>query len=309
MSHDAANPPDLSADGRHVAFVGPADPASPGPEATWTVLVWDTLTDVVEPAPALPAGHAVLEPAISGDGRFVTYTSRLATSSTWSGGSEMQVWLWDRLAGQATSVSPPGVLSGFPDVSADGSTAVFTALAVAGADPPNGAAHIHTYDVATGTRERIPHALPPGIPGGTRVNPAVSADGDTVVFEFQWTRHFQLVVWERATGTTTDLGPPLAAYWHRELAISGDGSAVVFNAPASAVVPGDPDTGFDVFLLERDPGRLVRVTDGNGSSSSTAISADGDVVTFRSSSSNLLGPDGQGADLFAWDRTGQPGRP
>ena len=92
-------------------------------------------------------------------------------------------------------------------------------------------------------------------------------------------------------------------------AISTDGRYVAFTSGASNLVPGDTNHRLDVFVRDRRSGTTKRVsvasngTQGNGSSLTPAISADGRYVAFLSVASNLVPGDTNGApDVFVRDR-------
>ena len=77
-------------------------------------------------------------------------------------------------------------------------------------------------------------------------------------------------------------------------AISADGNVVVFSSTASNLHPLDTNSTSDVFARNLTTGTTYLVSvnsagtgSGNGTSDSPVISADGNVVAFRSSSSNL----------------------
>ncbi|MEQ1871739.1 MAG: Ig-like domain-containing protein, partial [Vicinamibacterales bacterium] len=101
-----------------------------------------------------------------------------------------------------------------------------------------------------------------------------------------------------------------------DVSLSADGRFVAFLSSASNLVPGDTVGTADVFVLDRATGllELVNVTStgqrGNGSVDRPVISADGRIVLFQSTASDLVPGDGNGsADLFARDRqTGQTSR-
>jgi len=80
------------------------------------------------------------------------------------------------------------------------------------------------------------------------------------------------------------------------VAISGDGRFVVFDSPATNLVPGDTNGHDDVFVRDRQNGTTARVSlsstglQGNRGSGDLglAISADGQFVAFASQASNLV---------------------
>jgi hypothetical protein len=91
-------------------------------------------------------------------------------------------------------------------------------------------------------------------------------------------------------------------------AISGDGSAVIFQSNASNLVASDTNGATDVFVasLSTTPPTITRVSNTqaggqtNGASFGGTINYDGSVVAFASDASNILFNDGNNAtDVFA----------
>jgi len=84
--------------------------------------------------------------------------------------------------------------------------------------------------------------------------------------------------------------------------VSADGRYVAFSSSANNLVPGDTNGGDDIFIHDRIAGTTQRVSvsssgvQGNGNSISAAISADGNYVAYRSSSTNLVPGDTNGVD-------------
>ena len=90
--------------------------------------------------------------------------------------------------------------------------------------------------------------------------------------------------------------------------LSADGRLVTFASDATNLVPGDTNGAKDIFVRALDTGELVRVsvdsagTQGDDSSFSPVISADGRSVTFASTATNLVPGDTNGAeDIFVHD--------
>lgn len=93
-------------------------------------------------------------------------------------------------------------------------------------------------------------------------------------------------------------------------AISADGRFIVFSSSATNLVTGDTNGVSDIFVRDAVNGSTVRVSvastglQGNGSSSSPAISADGQIVAFSSLATNLVAGDTNGVrDVFVRGRT------
>jgi outer membrane protein assembly factor BamB/Tol biopolymer transport system component len=91
--------------------------------------------------------------------------------------------------------------------------------------------------------------------------------------------------------------------------ISADGRFVAFASGAPNLVAGDTNGRIDVFVFDRDLGRMERVSVAaagggpNGDSVSASISADGRSVVFDSYASDLVAGDANDArDVFVFDR-------
>jgi Tol biopolymer transport system component len=91
--------------------------------------------------------------------------------------------------------------------------------------------------------------------------------------------------------------------------ISGDGRVIAFDSAATRLVPGDANDRPDVFLWYRETGRVERISvsgrgeEGNNWSTLPSISADGHVIAFESSATNLVdASDENGAqrDIFVY---------
>lgn len=91
--------------------------------------------------------------------------------------------------------------------------------------------------------------------------------------------------------------------------ISANGRYVAFVSIAANLVTGDTNNTFDVFVHDRQTGVTTRVSvdsggaEGDGISTSPAISSDGRYVSFNSDATNLVPGDGNGVrDTFVHDR-------
>jgi Tol biopolymer transport system component len=93
-------------------------------------------------------------------------------------------------------------------------------------------------------------------------------------------------------------------------AISSDGRYIAFRSAASDLVSGDTNGADDIFLRDRGAWTTTRISvdsagaQANASSYSPSISSDGRYIAFRSSASNLVSGDTNGADdIFVHDRS------
>ena len=87
--------------------------------------------------------------------------------------------------------------------------------------------------------------------------------------------------------------------------ISANGRHVAFHSAASNLVPGDTNRAIDVFVKDLLTGEValasadVSGNQGDGSSAFASISANGRLVAFQSSASNLArGDDNRATDVF-----------
>jgi Tol biopolymer transport system component len=224
-------------------------------------------------------------PAFSGDGRFVAFESaapNLAPGDTMTF-PEDDVYVHDRQTGVTVRVSnlPSGVADDFstdPSLSATGRYVAFSS------------------------------ANPAIVPGGTQAGVYVhdrDVDADGIYDEPG------LTSMERVSVATTGVE---ANGTSEHPAISADGLLVSFDSTATNLATSVGP--WNVYVRDRVAGTttLVSVSSqgdpGDGFSSTPAVSADGRIVTFSSSSSNLVADDtntcpgvgGNCPDVFAHDR-------
>jgi Tol biopolymer transport system component len=96
--------------------------------------------------------------------------------------------------------------------------------------------------------------------------------------------------------------------WSWSASISANGRFVAFQSLATDLVSNDGNGTYDVFVRDIAAGVTTRVSvdtaggDANGASTSPSISADGRLVAFQSSASDLIAGDGGGkTDIFVRD--------
>ena len=185
----------------------------------------------------------------------------------------------------------------------------------------NGLADAHVYDRLTGVTERVSLGLAgTQALGGDTHTLSLSADGRFVAMASSATNLVlndtngvqDVFVRDRLTGTTTRVSVPTsfgqAAGASGYNLISADGRYVVFTSTASNLVAGDTNGHQDVFRRDRATGTTVRVNiahDGaqaNSFSVSPSMSADGQVIAFESSATNLVpGDTNNREDVFVRD--------
>lgn len=245
-----------------LGVLGPATVALAGPSPQRTVRVRLA-------ANGNPNG-ASFEPALSGDGRRVAFTSAATnlTATDDGNGSKRDVFVYDQGSGVVELVSAglggeaADATSGQPVLDEDGSRLAFASRAT---------------NLVPGDTNRASDVFV-FVPGAGVVRASVARDG------------------AQANGASAE--PDLSA----------DGRLVVFTSRADNLVPGDTNDSDDVFVHNLATGATTLVSAGlraasaEGDSSAPAISPDGRFVTFSSDAGNLVAGDRNGRqDVFRRD--------
>jgi Tol biopolymer transport system component len=287
--------PSISADGRFVAFVSQATNLLPG-DTDAGLFVRDRQAGKTE---RLGYGE---NPAISSDGRFAAFEADEA------------IVVQDRQTGKTERVSirnsgAPVLYPSSPSITSDGRFVAFQSeAAIGGSD-------IFVRDRATSTMQVIKRLVNVSREPLNSDQPTISADGQWVAFVTAG----QVFERNRITGaaalvSTTPSGAPAHgdSFYPR---LSADGRFIAFGSFADDLVPGDANGDYDIFLRDRQTGKVELVSvaaDGgpaHGESESPqplAISADGRLVAFQSQATNLVPGDTNGSqDIFVRDRQTQ----
>jgi len=348
VPHGASSAEGLSDDGRFVVFTSEAADVVPGlldPNGAGAdVFLWDRDTETRSlvsrsaSAPAATANGPSGKPAISADGRWVTFQSTatdLVAGQTDTNGMD-DVFLWDRISGALRLVSGSGgsatVAAGGrserPAISADGRWIAFLSTAgdlIDGQSTTVAGSDAFVWDRDSASTLLVSRAGGSTAQGAGASAVAMSADGSSVGFLSTGTDVVpgqvdaagtpDVFLFSRGTGgielvSHASLAPAVAGNGHSldDFALSADGSRVVFSSQATDAVPGQTDENLsaDLFLWTRGSASAILVSRQAGSSSTTAdrysaypsLSPDGRWVTFQSSARNLVA--GQ-VDRNGWD--------
>jgi Tol biopolymer transport system component len=311
--------PAISADGRFVAFRSEAKNLVPvDTNGAADIFVRDRLaantTLVSVSTIGTQGGYSSNQPAISGDGRYVAFTSFSAfvTDDT---NSLDDVFLHDRktLTTQRISVATGGAqadgASGTPAISADGRFVVFESSAsnlVPG--DTNKTADVFIRDLGAGTTTRVSVGTAGGQANDFSLLPSVSGDGRFIAF-YSAATNLQagtgkgVYVHDRVTGITSAL----------YTALPGAGYPIVIAARISdngqqVCVVGEsrPMGRLEALLIDRQTlakTLLSVATNGDAANHNTfdcSTSADGTIAAFSALASNLVSsPDTNNAhDVF-----------
>jgi Tol biopolymer transport system component len=211
-------------------------------------------------------GHSYTRPAISGDGRFVAFTSFATNLAPHDTNGTSDVFVYDRRNGAVERVSVSGggsqadSSSMEPSLNADGRFVAFTSFA-------------------------------------TQLVP-----GDTNTSDDVFVRDRQTRTTERVSGSGANVE---ANSGSGRPSINADGRLVAFQSFASNLTSDDTNGLTDVFVHDRLAGVTERVSvsstgaQGDASSEEPAISADGTVAAFHSFANSLVeGDTNESSDVF-----------
>jgi Tol biopolymer transport system component len=279
--NDDSYEPSISADGRFVAFVSGAWDLVPGDtNSRADVFVRDLVSGTTERASVSSAGAQAIDfesrnPSISGDGRYVAFSSAAANLVPGDSNLKIDVFVRDRqgkttrrvsLGYDGSEANGPSFAAAF---SADGRFVAFQSAASNLVPGDTGfKSDVFVFDRQTGTSERVSVST-----AGTQGNndseaPAISADGRYVAFSsrssnlIEGDTNFAADIFVRdrwATGSTgstervnvSSSGGQAVDYSSFDPAISGYGRFVSFQSLAANLVSGDTNAKSDVFVHER----------------------------------------------------------
>jgi uncharacterized repeat protein (TIGR01451 family) len=333
--------PSISSDGRFVAFASLAENLVPGDtNAAPDIFVRDRLLGTTERVSVSSSGrqgdgpsgllNLMGGPSISGDGRFVAFSSEATNLVRGDRNNTADVFVRDRQTGQTTrvSVATGGAEANAggtqPGISRDGRFVAFESSADNIVPDNNFTDDVFVHDRQTGVTERISQA-----PDGSDANgqslfaPRLSADGRFVYFSSFASNlvtgdpdngDVDAYLFDRQTRTMTAItsNKPASGVLNHGTAggISGDGRFLTFTTQDTTFVTPDTNGFFeDAWLVDRQTGDyvLVGVNDAGqqGDDVNTAgdVSDNGRFVAFVSRSTNLGGPPNFRENVYVRDRT------
>ncbi|MFO0999029.1 MAG: hypothetical protein U0936_01720 [Planctomycetaceae bacterium] len=309
--------PSISGDGRFVAFQSNASNlVMDDTNETSDIFVRDLQTGTTSLVSTGANGHgngSSIEPSISSDGRFISFSSTASNLVTDDTNGYADVFVKDLQTGTITLISTGASGQGNhdsrdPSISSDGRFVAFSSPAsnlVAGDTIDLFSSNdVFVKDLQTGTISLVSVAT--NGQGNTRSNsPSISGDGRFVAFISDANSvvtgdnngYQDVFVRDLQTGTTTLVSTGANGQgnsYSYQPSISSDGRFVAFHSYASNLVTGDNNGYQDVFARDLQTGTTTLVStgasgQGNGYSEQPAISSDGRFVAFHSYASNLDG--------------------
>lgn len=343
QGNNQSRDPVLSADGRFVAFNSLASNLIPGGTSSEQVYVRDLQANTIEIVSVDNSGvfgnDDSRAPSISGDGRYVVFSSRAGNLVASDTNPFADVFLHDRSTGVTSLVSVDAAgasvsgESSLPRISVDGRFVSFTSAAALVPADTNGMNDVYVRDLQSGSVERASLDTAGAQANGDSTQSAISADGRFVAFYSNAsnliandTNGFRdLFLRDRVLGTTVPAGAAgldtlgdadTGTGGSPGLAVSNDGDWIAFQSLAGNFAPDDDNGQPDVFLRNVEEARTVRMSisdfgvSGSGLSQHASVSNDGRFVAFASGAANLVPADTNAAiDVFLHDRfTGETRR-
>jgi archaellum component FlaF (FlaF/FlaG flagellin family) len=338
QANDSSYDPSISADGRFVAFQSDATNLVPGDtnnnnDIFLRDLSTNTTTRVSVDSAGNQANKGSGDPSISGDGRFVTFSSTASNLVPGDTNNEEDIFVRDLSTNTTTLVSVGSSgdrandFSSIPSISANGRFVTFYSFAtnlVPG--DTNNERDIFVRDLLTNTTTLVSVSSNGDLANNTSYRASISADGRFVAFNSAATNlvpgdtngRRDIFVRDLSTNTTTRVSVSSTGNQGNQESgypsISGDGRFVMFSSEASNLVPGDTNNKTDIFVRDLSTNTTTRLSvdsagnQANSDSEFPSISANGQKVAFSSFAANLVpGDTNNGPDLFVSDIGNTPG--
>lgn len=263
--------PDISRDGRYVVFSSAANNFDPNAYFIngSKIYVRDrklnttTLISKADDGTIQTSGHSSQGPTISCDGAHVAFTTSASNLTANDTNGYSDVLLVDRVGGHKVyNVTEGGnaPTSNRPSVSCDGSTIIFASTASnLISDDTNGVSDIFTYNVTTGTKERVSVNSSGSQASGMSDNPSISSNGKCVAFASHATELAggnnnikEVFIRNLLTGTTELVSrrtTQVSVYESDRPEISDNGKYISYDS-ADALQASDSDGTWDIYRSE-----------------------------------------------------------
>jgi 6-phosphogluconolactonase (cycloisomerase 2 family) len=307
--------PDISDDGRYVAFRSFANFDVRDSNNATDIYVYDRVTRTFELAtPSVTNGSSnnySYEPKLTANGRRVTFFSWASNLVSTPSNGNAQFYVRNLDTGVTTRVNSNSdamnTWGGEP--SADGSRIVFQSLSTTlVANDTNNLSDIFVLDTSTGQTTRASTAS-----DGTQANAesdkrAISGNGRWVAFDSKATNltddiyngSYNVFLKDLVTGDTrlitrNYLGTPGSG---QRPEISYDGRWISFESTSQNMFPDSANSYSSIYLYDRLTDQLVRLTQdsygtkSSGASTNANISRDGSSIVFDTQALNLTGSRG-----------------
>jgi len=333
--------PSISGDGRYIAFESDAiNLVSGNANGFYGIFVFDTIllktTRVSINSGGTQGNSDSFAPSISGDGRYIAYTSYADNLVTGDTNELPDIFVFDSqtLNTRRVSVNSIGEEANYdsssPTISANGRYIAYASYAdnlVSGDN--NGLADIFVFDTQTLNTTRVnvsstgQEATNNNFSDGASGSPSISNDGRYIAYESyadnlvlnDTNNSADIFVFDTLSKQTTRVSVTgngqQADSNSTSASISGDGRYITFESEATNLVPGDTNGLPDIFvfdILSKQTTRVsvtstgIQATGGITGSYSPSITKDGRYIVYVSETTNLVPGDTNGrSDIFVFD--------
>lgn len=331
--------PKISADGKFAVYRSYASTLVTGDtNAQVDLFVTELATGTTKRVNVSTAGAQatglLLGYSISGDGRYVAFSTLASTLVTGDTNGFYDIFLRDTVSNTTTRISTGtgGAQSNgssiYPSISSNGRYIAYESLAtnlVAG--DTNAVRDVFVYDTTTATTTRLSVDSAGTQGNALSFGAVISGDGSAVAFYSEATNLVagdtnaagDVFVRNLTASTTTRVSVSTGGAQGDDfsgteaIAISSDGKVIAFDSFATNLVAGDTNDFLDVFVRDitvpASP-TTTRVSvssagvEGDGNSFLDTITPNGKVVLFDSDATNLVSGDTNDVfDIFLRDRT------
>ena len=300
--------PDITADGRFVAFTAVAALVPRDTNGTADVYVRDMATGGIDlvsvNSQGVQGNDFSYVPSISDNGRWVAFGS--GATNLAPGGNEgfsQGIYLRDRKRGTTTRITTLQSTP-FPELAADAPALAF--VSEQPVVPGGGPFDVYLADLRTGTFELVSEIAGSSPAAGAH---SIDASGEHVAFTAGNFPETHVYLWSRRTRATEQVDVSSSGESANDFStfssIDAKGRRVAYFSIAANLVPGDTNNTFDIFVRDRRRGTTERASvstageQADMGSDSPALSPDGRLVAFSSSATNLVPGDTNGlGDVF-----------
>ncbi len=329
----SANPA-ISRDGRYIAYEsGASNLVSTATNSQYHIFHYDmlagTTVHVSKSTAGAQGGSSSTNPAISNDGRFISFTSHATNLVSGDTNARPDVFRRDVVSNLTTRVSvtnagAQGNQTGFQeldftsDISGDGRYVLFRSNAtnlVSG--DTNAVYDLFVRDTSGGTTQRVSVTNTGAQANSTSVMGSISADGRYVAFSSvasnlvtgDTNNAEDVFVRDRTSNTTGRVSvsssgaqTPTGELGSRSPSISDDGRYVAFTSYAANLVSGDTNAVADIFVRDRTTNTTTRESvstagvQSNDHSNAAKMSASGQFFSFVTGATNLVSGDNNGTN-------------
>jgi len=193
---------------------------------------------------------------------------------------------------RTVSPDPAKNASGWPSVSADGSTIAFSSVDNLSPDDSNAMSDIYIFNNKSQGLEIASLSSEGTLANGASYRPVISASGRYIAFTSLSTNLDakdsnglpDIFLRDRTTGKTIRVSSPIdgspANGWSDQASLSVDGRYVLFISSATNLVAGASKPFRRVYLFDTQSKQLHPISDSNGDAFLASISADGRTIVF-----------------------------